>query len=108
MLKKYFNEKDKKVVVEFSLPANRTKDAAEVLLVGEFNNWLKDQENRIPMRREDDVYKVQYTLDMNREYKYKYYVVDTDKWLIDWQADKYVPSPLIGSDCVVITYKFME
>lgn len=108
MLKKNFNEKEEKVEVEFSLPANRVKDADEVLLVGEFNNWLREGEGGIPMdlHREDNTFKVQLTLDMNREYQYKYYVVDTDNWLIDWHADKYIPSPLIGSNSVVITHEF--
>lgn len=110
MLKKYFSEEEDKVAVKFSLLVNRAKDAEEILLVGEFNDWLREGEKRIPMHREDDAFTVQLTLDMNQEYQYLYVVYSNNQinWLIDWHADKYVPSPLRGSNSVVITHKFMK
>jgi 1,4-alpha-glucan branching enzyme len=110
MLRKTFNAEEGKVLVDFSLPANLTNDAEEVLLVGDFNDWVREGEKRIIMYRFKDVFNARYELDMNKEYQYLYvaYSGEQISWIIDSHADKYTPSPLRGGNSVVITHDFSD
>ena len=77
--------------VTFDLPREITESARKVTVVGEFNNW---DPSATPMRRQKDkVYKVTMNLEPGREYQFRY-LIDEKKWVNDWKADKYVPSPV--------------
>ena len=116
MLEKHFLRDDRKVEVEFSLPKSLVDNKIDsVLLVGDFNGWDRTGAKRIVMKKAGNTFKIRILLEMNREYKYKYllFIIDensqmkSERWEIDWHADKYIPSPIDrSSDSVIITHDF--
>ncbi|MBT8219914.1 MAG: isoamylase early set domain-containing protein [Bacteroidia bacterium] len=91
-MKKQMLKKNNECKVTFSLPAEATKDAKEVALVGDFNDW--DKKNPIKMKRlKNGSFKVQLKLARGKDYHFRY-IIDGDKWQNDWDADKYEASPI--------------
>ncbi len=77
--------------VTFTLPEEPAEDAAEVAVVGEFNNWdpsaLKLKKNK------SGSYTATVTLEKDRDYQFRY-LVNGNRWLNDDSADFYIPSPV--------------
>ncbi len=79
--------------VTFHLPWQAAKDAKQVHIVGEFNNW---DESSLPMNRDKNGdWSITLDLDTGREYQYRF-LIDEASWENDWDADGYVPSPIGG------------
>jgi len=85
--------------VTFRLPAEAAKEASNVHIVGEFNDW---NIYAIPLQKlRDGTFKVTVELEPNHEYQFRY-LIDDSTWENDWEADKYVPSPFGNSDNSVV------
>jgi 1,4-alpha-glucan branching enzyme len=98
-MKKRFLKTKPVCKVTFELPGAAAGDARNVALVGEFNDWDPGQTSM--KRRRDGSYSVTLNLECNREYQYKY-LIDYKHWENDWEADKYLPSPVGSSDNSVV------
>lgn len=97
-VKKHYISKHTICKVSFYLPKHA--DAQSVYLVGEFNQW---DEQATPMTRlKSGEWKSEMRLEAGQEYRYRYLVNGTE-WLVDPDADKYVPNPYGQEDAVVVT-----
>lgn len=67
--------------VRFTLPASNISDAAECILVGEFNNW-NPGEGIVLQREEDGSMKAELELAGGREYQYRY-LLSNGRWVND-------------------------
>ena len=100
MLKKRFL-KNGRVRVTFCLPDAIVADAKEAYLVGDFNNW---NEHATPMARlENGGFEVTLRLEQHRDYQFRY-LVNNCQWHCDWDADRYVASPMAGNNAIISTY----
>ena len=80
--------------VTFVLSKEQAKDAGNVHLVGEFNDWAIDA---TPMRRQKDgAFSVTVDLPTGREYQFRY-LLDGDMWISDPESDRHAFSPF--GDC---------
>ena len=92
------DDKDGTVNVTFDLPAS--VDAAEVALVGEFNDWSP---SAIKLKRaKSGAWRVTVPLEAGHRYRYRY-LIDGEFWENDWRADEYVRNPFGAEDSVVDT-----
>lgn len=83
----------------FSLPVDAAPDAKTVEIVGEFNNW--DTKEAVKMKKQKDgFFKAIIELEAGKEYQFRY-LVDGKKWINDWEADGYIPSPFGVENSVV-------
>jgi len=80
--------KSKSVVkVTFAIPA----EAKTVAVLGEFNGW---DAAAAPLKKgKDGVFKTTVELEAGKEYQFRY-LIDGERWENDWEADKYVASPV--------------
>ena len=84
---------------KFTLPSEAAGSARRVHLVGDFNNWSA---TATPMKKlKDGSFTVVIDLPQGEEYQYRY-LIDDGRWENDWNADKYVRSPLGDCDNSVI------
>lgn len=75
--------------VSFLLPGIAAPAAANVCIVGDFNNWSITQH---PMKRlKNGDFSIVLDLEPGREYQFRY-LIDECRWENDWKADKYVAS----------------
>ena len=75
--------------VTFTLPAEAVVETKKVALVGDFNNWNK--EDAVALKKQKDG-SFKGTVELTSgEYQFKY-ILDNEKWENDWAADKYVSS----------------
>jgi predicted flap endonuclease-1-like 5' DNA nuclease len=78
-------QKTKKVT--FTLPAEIVADASHGLLLGEFNNW--DKENGFTLKKgKDGSMKTVLDLEAGRRYEYRY-LLDSGRWVNDPAASEY-------------------
>ena len=85
--------------VTFRLPTKAALDAEIVHLVGDFNDWRIDA---TPMTRlKNGEFKVCLDLETGREYSFRY-LIGSDTWENDWEADKYVPSGITAVENSVV------
>jgi 1,4-alpha-glucan branching enzyme len=85
--------------VTFRLPAEMGRDAREVCLVGEFNNW---NTRANPMKKLKSG-EFTATVDLSRGAKYDFrYLIDGATWENDWEADEYRPSGLGNTENSVV------
>jgi len=98
-IKKEYLEGGKLCKVTFRLPSIAAPSAKSVCIVGDFNNW-NIHGNRMKKLKNGD-YCITLNLELGREYQFRYFI-DESKWENDWNADKYVKSPLGDSDNSVI------
>ena len=90
-IKKQFKKLKPECKVTFHLPSEAVASAKDVHLVGDFNSW---DTQATPMKKQrDGSFSVTLDLKPGHEYQYRY-LLDATKWENDWDADKYVPSPL--------------
>jgi 1,4-alpha-glucan branching enzyme len=98
-IKKEYLEGGKLCKVTFRLPSMAAPGAKRVCIVGDFNNW---NTHASPMRRlKNGDYEISLQFEPRREYQFRY-LIDESKWENDWNADKYVKSPLGDSDNSVV------
>lgn len=98
-LQKQFLKPKKVYKVIFSLPLEAAKEAKEVKILGDFNQW--DPGNGIPMELKNEEYSATVELEPGREYQFRY-LVDNQTWINDLEADKYVLTPFGVENSVVI------
>jgi hypothetical protein len=86
--------------VTFILPAEIVAGATEGLLLGEFNNW--DKENGFSLRKyKDGSMKATVELEAGKSYEYRY-LLDGGRWVNDASASAYNPVFGLGvENCVV-------
>ena len=86
--------------VTFFLPAEIVAGATEGLLLGEFNNW--DKENGFSLRKyKDGSMKTTVELEAGKSYEYRY-LLDDGRWVNDDNATAYQPVFGLGvENCVV-------
>lgn len=74
--------------VKFQLTPEDIQDAANVYLVGEFNDWNIDSH---PMKkRKDGTFFLEIELPLGHDYQFRYRIGD-DTWINDAEADAFVP-----------------
>ncbi len=104
-LKKKFLKTKKTCKVTFSLPKEAVGDANEVKLLGDFNNW--DKENGIPLKVKNGNFTTTVELKAGEEYQFRY-LIDNEKWENDWDADKYLSTPFGVENSVVVASQETE
>jgi DNA-directed RNA polymerase omega subunit len=98
-IKKEYLEGGKLCKVTFRLPSVAAPDAKNVCIVGDFNDW---NTRANPMKRlKNGDYEISVKVEPEKEYHFRY-LIDDSKWENDWNADKYVKSPLGDSDNSVV------
>lgn len=98
-IKKQFKKSKPECKVTFHLPSEAVASAKNVHLVGDFNSW---DNQATPMKKQrDGSFSVTLDLESGHEYQYRY-LIDAITWENDWDADKYVPSPLGDTENSVI------
>ena len=86
--------------VTFNLSKEQAKDASNVHLVGEFNDW---EIGANPMRRQKDgSFTVTLDLPTDREYQFRY-LIDGEIWISDPESDKHAFSPFGDCENSVVT-----
>ncbi len=101
-LQKRFFKANNTCKVTFRLSEKAAKGARKVKVVGDFNNW--NQDDGFPMALKKGEYAATIDLEQGKEYQFRYLIDDT-RWENDWDADKYVLTPLGVENSVVITEK---
>jgi len=99
--KKATKKTDKTREVTFTLPVEAARNAKEVRIVGEFNNWNTTDKKSVMTRNTDGSFAITLPLAKGREYQFRY-LIDKTRWENDWEADKYVPVPDIGQENSVV------
>jgi 1,4-alpha-glucan branching enzyme len=98
-IKKEFLEGAKLCKVTFRLQSMAAPDAKSVCIVGDFNNW---NTHANPMKRlENGDYEISLNFEPKKEYQFRYFI-DESRWENDWNADRYVKSPLGDTDNSVV------
>jgi DNA-directed RNA polymerase omega subunit len=98
-IKKEYLEGGKLCKVTFRLPSMAAPGAKSVSIVGDFNNW---NTRANPMKRQENGdFEISLKFEPRKEYQFRYFI-DESKWENDWNADKYVKSPLGDSDNSVV------
>ena len=85
--------------VTFDLPAAAVTGAKGVSLVGDFNDW--DVAAQPLKKQKDGSFKAVVELPVGAEYQYRF-VIDGQTWENDWDADKYVASPVSAEENSVV------
>jgi DNA-directed RNA polymerase subunit K/omega len=98
-IKKVYLEGGNLCKVTFRLPSIAAPRAKSVCIVGDFNNWSLHGHRMKKLKNGD--YGITLNLKPGREYQFRYFI-DESRWENDWNADKYVQSPLGDSDNSVI------
>lgn len=98
-LHKQFVKSKNAYKITFSLPKEAAMGAKEVKLLGDFNNWKR--EKGILMKLKDNQYSASINLNPGEEHQFRY-LIDNERWVNDWKADKYKPSPFGVDNSVVI------
>lgn len=86
--------------VTFRITKEEAKEADEVKLVGEFNDWDDSVEPMKKLKSGDFTQTV--NLESGRDYQFRY-ILNSSEWVNDWEADAYVPSGIEGEDNSVVT-----
>ena len=98
-IKKEYLEGGKLCKVTFRLPSMAAPGAKSVSIVGDFNDW---NTHANPMKRQENGdFEISLKFEPRKEYQFRYFI-DESKWENDWNADKYVKSPLGESDNSVV------
>ncbi len=99
-LKKQFLKSKPVCKVTFRLPKEAVETAETVKLLGDFNEWEK--ENAISMTQlKNGSFKTTVNLEVGKEYQFRY-LIDNNLWENDWEADKYVSNPYGKENSVVV------
>lgn len=99
-LKKQFLKSKPVCKVTFRLPKEAVETAETVKLLGDFNEWEK--ENAISMvQLKNGSFKTTVNLETGKEYQFRY-LIDNNLWENDWEADKYIANPYGKENSVVV------
>jgi len=98
VIKQYF-ENGNKCKVTFRLLREVAKNPRSVTVVGDFNGWDISKSPMTRLASGDFVVTVE--VDSNREFRFRY-LIDGQRWEIDWYADKFVRNDQGSKDSVVI------
>jgi len=98
-LYKAYPKKGSTCKVTFELPVESTMGVKKIALVGDFNNW--DKEEHILTKNKDGLYAVTVVLEQGHEYQFRY-LMDDSRWENDWTADKYLPSSYGNCDNSIV------
>lgn len=85
--------------VKFVAPEPLTRSSKHIFLAGEFNDW-KFEKNRL-RKQKNGTYSTTVDLATGSEYQYRF-VIDSEKWENDYDADRYVPNDLGVDNSVVV------
>lgn len=90
-IKKQYLKTKSECKVTLTLPLEAAKEAKKVAVVGDFNNW-KSTAN--PMKKfKAGEFKTTLSLEKGKEYQFRY-LIDGKSYENDWEADKYIQSPV--------------
>lgn len=98
-MKKVFAKGKNTCEVTFSLPKEAVADAQEVLLLGTFNNWSVQEATPLK-KQKDGSFATAIALKAGATYEFRY-LVDQQRWMNDWNADEYVPTPFNVENSVI-------
>ena len=83
----------------FTLPKDAAPKAETVTLVGDFNDWSREE---TPMKRlKTGDFKLEMDLKAGQQYQYRY-LIDGRVWENDWEADDYVQVPELAVENSVV------
>lgn len=99
-LKKQVKDKGDYTLVTFSIKKNEAPSTANVLLLGDFNNW-QTNDSDCQMKKQGGTYTKSVKLENGKRYEFRYLSEDKG-WFNDHAADAYVPSPYQGIDNGVV------
>ena len=85
--------------VKFVAPEPLTKESRQIFLAGEFNDW-QFEKNRL-RKQKNGTYSTTVDLATGSEYQYRF-VIDSEHWENDYDADRYTPSDLGVDNSVVV------
>lgn len=85
--------------VKFSLQHDIANISKKACVVGDFNNW--DREQTPMIKNNNGIYSVTVELKAGKEYQFRY-LIDETRWGNDKTADKHVPSPFQDSQNSVV------
>lgn len=103
MLKKSYVKSRQVAKVTFELPKSQLPEgvtAESVQLVGDFNDW-DSSATQMKYSKKLKAYRATLDLEPGGEYQFRY-LVNSDVWCNDWEADGYVPSGTGEDNCLVI------
>jgi hypothetical protein len=69
----------------------------EVCVVGDFNDWSPTAN---PMTFDGYCYVAEVGIPTGRAYRFRY-LIDDERWMIDWGADRYTPNEFGGGDSIL-------
>ena len=69
----------------------------QVCLVGEFNDWSRTAN---PMTFDGSAYVAELVIPAGRAYRFRY-LVNGERWQIDWGADRFVSNGVGGCDSIL-------
>jgi len=99
-LKKQLKDKGSYTLVTFTIKKNEAPSTANVLLLGDFNNW-QTNDSDCQMKKQGTSYTKSVKLENGKRYEFRYLSEDKG-WFNDHAADAYVPSPYEGIDNSVV------
>lgn len=99
-LKKQTIDKGAYTLVTFTIKKGEAPSAANVLLLGDFNNW-QTNDSDYQMKKKGSSYTMSVKLKPGKRYEFRYLSEDKG-WFNDHAADGYVPSPYEGIDNSVV------
>jgi 1,4-alpha-glucan branching enzyme len=98
-MKKAFSKSRDACEVTFRLPRPAVGNASSVSVAGDFNDW---RAATTPLKRQKDgSFAVTVELPAGREYLSRY-LIDSNRWENDWDADRYEPSGYPGVENSVL------
>ena len=98
-IKKQFLKSRPSCKVTFRLTKEAAKDAKNVFLVGEFNEWDCKVSPMKPLKTGDFTTTVELSIEQP-EYQFRY-LCDGANWENDCEADAYIPNGIDGDNSVV-------
>ncbi len=98
-VKKQFLKSKPVCKVTFCLPKKAVKNAKNVKIVGDFNNWNTKKGVKMTSLKSGE-FKATVELETGKDYQFRY-LIDNRNWENDWQADKYAPTPYGVENSVV-------
>lgn len=104
LTKKYAKSKST-CKVTFSLPKEAVNGGKEVRVLGEFNDW--DRENGTKMKAQKEAFKATIELEAGKNYQFRY-LIDNTTWENDWNADGYIQTPYGVENSVVIVDEVLD
>jgi 1,4-alpha-glucan branching enzyme len=98
-IKKQYSKTKQDCKVTLTFPVKAAKDAKKVSVVGDFNDW---DSSANPMKKfKTGEYKTSLTLEKDKEYQFRY-LIDGKVYENDWEADKYIQSPVSTDENSVV------